>query len=228
MWLYAGYLGAGRTNAPFECFAGLWGVAFLTQGQGWDKNAAAWATTALACFTVITQFLGGPVSSYWPSFRQRMGWLTFLAACGLLGFASFLYSGDGLLPVPLVVASIALLGVSVGSSTVVWAAISTDPLCQGVATSGLVSGFCNTICIFVDGGVQTLVGVVLDLYYDGGHAAGGGNGTDSAAGNGTTDRVYSSLAFARAFLVLAAMYLIAVLCASGLLCIGTPRKTTCE
>ena len=212
MWLLAGYL-AG-TDSPFECFAGLWGVACLTEGQGWKAPSPATATTALALTATVCQFLGGPVSSIWASFRGRMAWLTGLALCGLVSIGPFL-SGSPALPVALVGTAIGLQGISVGSATVVWAAISSDPLCDGVGSSGLVSGAVNTFCIACDALVQTLVGVVLDVYWEGKFNAKG-------------ERVYSSVAFGRAFIILAVAFFCGAACSAAAWIKDLPKPAGAE
>ena len=101
--------------------------------------------------------------------------------------------------------SMLLLGLSVGSATVVWTVISSDPLCDGLDSSGLLSGAVNTLCIFADALVQTLVGVILDANWDGHSYM-----PADRAGDAPTKR-FSPSAFGKAFaLCFAAMSLSAV------------------
>jgi len=87
-----------------------------------------------------------------------------------------------------VLGSMALLGVSFGSTTVTWMLISTDPMCAGAAAAGTVAGAANTICMALDAILQTCFGALLDAFGSGeGHRGG--------------ERVYSPLAYSRALLL---------------------------
>ena len=86
--------------------------------------------------------------------------------------------------------SMALLGVSFGSTTVTWMLISTDPMCAGAAAAGTVAGAANTICMALDAILQTCFGALLDAF-------GSGSGEEHRGG----ERVYSPLAYSRALLL---------------------------
>ena len=206
MWLYAGYLGG--TDAPFETFAGLWGIPYLKQAVGWAKSKAAAATTALVVVATLAQLAGGPLLAHrtWlGTYRRRMAALVLFAAAGAAGFVPSLLARAG----PAAAgggagALVALLGLSVGSCTVVWHCASSDPLCRGARGTGLVAGALNTVIIAIDAVSQTAVGAALGADWAG------------KKNPATGDPVYSPAAYAKAFSILVATFVMAILCAMRL------------
>ena len=164
VWLFAGYL-AG-TDAPFEAFAGLWGVAYLRQAVNMTKSKAGVFVTVLTVISTLSQLGFGPVDAWLPRYRHRTTLLACLSFAGALGLLPFILGMDSLAD-GIIWLAMVLIGLSVGSATVVWTVISSDPLCDGLEASGLLSGAINTLCIFSDAIVQTLVGVILDANWDG-------------------------------------------------------------
>jgi hypothetical protein len=79
--------------------------------------------------------------------------------------------------------------------------ISSDPMCDGLQNSGLVSGFVNTICIFSDAVVQQLFGTIMDDAWD---------GTTTVNPDGTSDDQYGPAAYAKGFGLLVGMYAISI------------------
>lgn len=191
VWLFAGYL-AG-TDAPFEAFAGLWGVAYLQQAVDMTKSKAGLFLSVLTVIATLSQLGFGPVDAWLPRYRHRTTLLAVLSLAGALGLLPFVLGLDSLAD-GVVWLTMVLIGLSVGSATVVWTVISSDPLCDGLEASGLLSGAINTICIFSDALVQTLVGVILDANWDGqSYMPDDGDSGDSKV------KRFSSGAFAKAF-----------------------------
>jgi MFS family permease len=206
MWSYAIYLGS--TDAPFETFAGLWGVAFLTQVYGWTTSKAAVLTTVVVVLSTVSQLITPALQSYFKTVIGRLRVLVCLALLGFLSFLPFLTAplsnpppgGDGMAYI-----SCVALGLSVASCTIIWSIISSDPLCRGTADTGIISGAVNTLCIGYDAVIQQITGVVLTAMWDGGK-------------NASNEPVYGADAFSRAFMVLAGSFLIAAVSSSLATC----------
>ena len=207
MWLFAAFL-AG-SDSPFEAFAGLWGVQYLQQAVGMTKGKASAYTSVLTTVATLSQLGFGPVDALLPRFRQRTGLLMALSTVGALGFVPFVLGRDSLAD-GIALLSMLCIGLSVGSATVVWTVISSDPMCGGLANSGLVSGAINTVCIAFDAIVQSLVGVILDANWSEGSY-------DDDSG---TDRLYSPDAYARAFALCLGMMLLSATAATILRVMG--------
>ena len=156
----------------------------------------------------MAQLAGGPLLAHktWlATYRRRMAALVFFSAAGAAGFVPSLLARAG--PAAAgggAAALVALLGLSVGSCTVVWHCASSDPLCRGARGTGLVAGALNTIIIAIDAVAQTAVGAAL--------GAGWNGRKDPHSG----DPVYSPQAYAKAFSILLATFAVATACAAGL------------
>jgi fucose permease len=199
LWLYAMYLGG--SDAPFETFAGLWGVAFLHQVYGWSKTTAAAATTVVVITSTVSQLAAGGVMGYLRSLRSQLHALTALAVVGLASFAPFLLAPvvAGITTVDwLGWAACVALGLATASCTIVWSVISSDPLCDGSASTGVISGAVNTLCIAYDAAIQQCTGAVLAAMWAGGKDPDG-------------EPVYGPQAFSWAFVVLASSFFLAAL-----------------
>merc|ERR1712217_395283 len=105
---------------------------------------------------------------------------------------------------------------STGGMSVAWALLSADPLCNGGAPTGRISGAVNTVIIGFDAMFTPVFGAVLDLFWDG--------ATDP---EGT--RTYGQSAYCIGFLVCACVMSMSVLCVlvlylqmrrAGLMCNG--------
>ena len=196
MWLYGGYLAC--SDAPFETFAGLWGVAFFQQVYGWSKSKAALGTTLVVLLSTVAQLFAPPLQSRYKTVRERLVMLTCVAILGALSFVAFILPGNN---TALAFTSCVTLGLSVISCTLVWSIISSDPLCEGTKSTGIISGAVNTLCIAFDAIVQQIVGVVLAAMWQ---------GTRNERGEPT----YSASAFSFAFAVLLASFIFAGICSS--------------
>lgn len=206
MWCYALYLGG--TDAPFETFAGLWGVAFLTQVYGWTTSKAATLTTVVVVLSTVSQLITPPLQAYFQTVRAKLHVLLVLALVGFLSFLPFLLAPLSTPPPGGDMAAYAAcvtLGLSVASCTIIWSIISSDPLCRGTADTGIISGAVNTLCIAYDAVIQQITGVVLTAMWNGGK-------------NARSEPVYGAEAFSRAFMVLAGSFLLAAVSSSLATC----------
>ena len=214
MWLYALYLGG--TDAPFETFAGLWGVAYLRQVFLWSKTTAGTGTMLVVIVGTVCQLGAGPALGCMRKLTHKLATLLVLALVGVASFVPFIltsaaYTIPGSTALPLAYASLASLGVTVGSCTIIWSVISSDELCDGTKSTGIISGATNTLVIFFDAVVQQVFGAVLSANWDGGK-------------NKEGEPVYSATAFSRGFMVLAGVFALAALTMVLLLfrsCCGT-------
>ena len=208
MYAYAFFLGG--TDAPFETFAGLWGVTFLHQIYGWSNTQAAAATTIVVVLSTVSQLASGSFLGYYTSMKSRFYSMTGLALLGFVSFVPFLLAPLGPAHSPpggdaLGYVSIVSLGLSVASCTIIWSIISSDPLCGAHnQNTGIISGAVNTVCILYDAVIQQLTGVVLGYMWTG-------------QKNSADERVYDALAFSRSFMVLAGSFGLAILSAVFLL-----------
>jgi hypothetical protein len=207
----------GGTDAPFEAFAGLWGCTFFIQIYQFTPTAAAAATTIIVILSTISQLIVPFLQQYYTKQTSRLYILTVLALLGCVSFLPFL-----LVPVNTFFSthfvgytSSILLGFSVASCTVIWSLISSDKVCNGVQSTGLISGAVNTLCIAYDAFLQQMVGVVLAWNW---------NGKMSPV---TKERVYSAEAFSYAFSILAGSFLMAAAC-STLAATGWREEQSCE
>ena len=198
MWAYAMYLGG--TDAPFETFAGLWGVTFLHQVYEWSKSQAAAATTVVVVLSTVAQIFSGTLMGYVTSMHARLRVMTALSLLGFISFLPFVLAPLGKTSPPggdgVAYGALISLGLSVASCTIIWSIISSDALCAGTASTGIVSGAVNTLCIFYDAVVQQVTGAVLSATW---------NGQTNAA----KEPVYDAHAFSRAFMVLAGSFVLA-------------------
>lgn len=88
LWMLALYLGG--TDAPFETFAGLWGVPFLTQALAFSSSSASRLTTIVVAVGTASQLLAGPLMGYFRSERSKVLTLCGLALLGVIVFVSFI------------------------------------------------------------------------------------------------------------------------------------------
>ena len=98
---------------------------------------------------------------YLRSLRSQLHALTALAVVGLASFAPFLLAPvvAGITTVDwLGWAACVALGLATASCTIVWSVISSDPLCDGSASTGVISGAVNTLCIAYDAAIQQCTG----------------------------------------------------------------------
>lgn len=186
-WLLA-LLGCAMT-APLLAFAGLWGVAWLMQTHQMARPEAASHTSLM----LLGWAIGSPLAGY---LADRIGRrLPIVRAGGLLGLLCFLllvYTPG--LPPFLFGLLFLLTGVGLGATAVCFAVAReiTPPRAVGVAY-GMLNG------AVVGGGAifQPLLGLLLDLQWDGALQAGA--------------PIYSQQAFDLAFLSLAVFLVLALL-----------------
>eukprot|EP00164_Ancoracysta_twista_P011423 GFYU01017597.1.p1 GENE.GFYU01017597.1~~GFYU01017597.1.p1 ORF type:complete len:537 (-),score=73.76 GFYU01017597.1:18-1628(-) len=199
LWLYALYISG--TDAPYETFVGLWGVAFMKQVFNWSGDAASTATMTSIIVSTVFQLVTG-VTLAW-TWKPKMWTIFWLAFCGTASFVILILAASvsSWAEAGVVYAAVVFLGLSTGSITTVWSVISSDPVCNGVMSLGLVSGALNTIVIIADAVVQQIVGVVLNSQWD-------GKRDDTAA------PVYSAAAFSSGFALLSACFAVSCLCAA--------------
>ena len=216
LWLFALVL-TGQ-DAPFEAFEGVWGVSYLSQAVGMSSSKAALFTSALAVLAAASQLSSGPICAVVKRHRQRSVLIIVLGLLGVAGFVPFVLGLPSLADA-VVGTSVVLLGLSGGITSIAWVLISSDPLCNGLADSGLVSGFVNTIVMGVDAVVQSLVGVIMDVSWDGEYASDDdGGGSDDDDGR---EREYGAGAYGGAFLLCAVV--MAAAAGSGVaLCVAGP------
>mmetsp|Transcript_34738 Transcript_34738/g.79247 ORF Transcript_34738/g.79247 Transcript_34738/m.79247 type:complete len:455 (+) Transcript_34738:93-1457(+) len=192
IWLYALYLGG--TDAPFETIAGLFGVSCLEQAFNWTEPDATTATTVLVIVATVSQLAAGPVLGFTPKLSSKLAVLIVLSSLGVVSLLPFVVHATA--TTITLYAGIVALGVMVGSTTIIWAIISSDSLCAGTRSTGLVSGATNTLVIAIDAIVQNVVGLILGANFHGQYDPSGA-------------RVYDAGAYAQAFSVLMAVLVMA-------------------
>jgi len=149
---------------PVLAFGGLWGVPYLMQSYGIDRPAAAGAVSLLFVgFGVGAPFLG------WYSDHIGRRRLPLLISAGLTLFtlAIFLY-GPGL---PLAMACVLFILQGVGAGGMVISLAAARELNPPNAT-GAVFGMVNTAVVAGAALFQPLIGLLLDLNWDGAVMAG--------------------------------------------------------
>ena len=170
--------------APIFAFAALWGVPYLMQIYGLPREAAAAMTSAMLIGMGGGSFLFGWVSDRLG--RRRPVMLAGAASAAVL-MSLILYGPD--LPPVAVAVLLFLCGLSGGAIVLsfVGAAEHGPPDASGAAIS-----FANMMIIASGALTQPLVGLLLDLNWDGAMAAGA--------------RVYPPEAYAIAFAPLPALF----------------------
>ncbi|HKY94990.1 MAG TPA: MFS transporter, partial [Kiloniellales bacterium] len=151
-------IGAAMT-APMLAFAGLWGVAWLMQTQGYSRPEAG-ATTSLL---LLGWAVGSPLAG-WTSDRlgRRKPVLQVGCLLTLAALLPVLYVSG--LAAPLLWLCFALTGAAAGSMSVAFAlARSANPESDTGAAFGLLNG-----AVVASGAVfQPLIGFLLDLGWEG-------------------------------------------------------------
>lgn len=176
------------TSGPLLVFGGLWGVPFTMLRYGVDKPTAGF-TVALGLFGVAA---GSPV---WGWASDRIGLRKPLILVGTL-IAALSLGGALYLPgLPFDVYRVLMFLYGFGGSAMVVAyALCREHNADGA--TGAALGVVNT-CAALSGALfQPVIGMVLDWRWDGTLQAGA--------------RVYSLGAYADAFLVLPALYVVAI------------------
>ncbi|HLS67864.1 MAG TPA: MFS transporter [Kiloniellales bacterium] len=186
-WLLA--LLACAMTAPLLAFAGLWGVAWLMQTHGMERTEAASHTSLM----LVGWALGSPLAGYLADrIGRRMPIIRSSALFGLLSLLLLLYVPN--LPSYLFALLFLTTGIGLGA-TAVGFAVARDmvpPRAVGAAYGMINSALVGAGAIF-----QPLLGLLLDLQWDGRMEAGA--------------PVYSKSAFDLAFLSLIFFLLLALL-----------------
>jgi MFS family permease len=156
-WL-CGVIGGSMTAAMLS-FGGLWAVPYLGVAYGFDRPTAAWSASLL--------FIGWGIAS--PAFglisdrvRRRRGLLligTIGAVATILPIA--LLSG---LPIWLLWALLFMHGAFASSMIIVFASVREH---NRVGAAGAAMGVVNTFVVGSGALFQPLIGIVLDLMWDG-------------------------------------------------------------
>ncbi len=158
-WLLVGVTGA--LGPPILAFAGLWGVPFLQQVYGLPAASAGLFTSLL----LLAWAAGGPLSG---ALSDAVGRRPVLLGGALLQLAG--WTAVATLPPPALLAG-ALLLLGLGGGTMVVAfALARDRFGELAAATAL--GIVNSAVLLVGAGVQTLLGVLLDLGWRGEFAEG--------------------------------------------------------
>ncbi len=149
-WLLIGITGA--LGPPILAFAGLWGVPFLQQVYGMSAASAGLLSSTM----LLAWAAGGPVMG---ALSDRFGRRPVLVGGALLQLAGWavLLSFP---PVLLLVAALMALGLGGGAMVVAYA-LARDRFGELAAATAL--GIVNTAVLLVGAGMQTLLGMLLDL-----------------------------------------------------------------
>src|SRR5699024_2451693 len=146
-------------TAPLLAFASLWGVAWLMQVHGMGRTAAATHTSLM----LVGWAVGSPLAGY---LADRIGRrMPIVRSCALLGFSSLvllLYVPN--LPDLLFALLFLTAGIGFGATAVCFA-VARDmvpPRAVGVAYGMINSALVGAGAIF-----QPLLGLLLDLQWDG-------------------------------------------------------------
>jgi sugar phosphate permease len=159
-------LAASGVYATELAFVGLWGVPYLTQVYGFDRVRAANTIALVAVGMMVGAPLVGWLSDRWLE-RRRLPFVGFLgvyAACWLP------LALPGLRPAPTMLGPLFfLMGLSGSCLVLVWACARevNDP-----GRVGIVMGFCNAPIFLGFALLQWLMGVILDVRWQGLVAAG--------------------------------------------------------
>ncbi len=153
-WLLVGITGA--LGPPILAFAGLWGVPFLEQVYGFPAASAGLFTSLL----LLAWAAGGPLSG---ALSDTIGRRPVLLGGAVLQLAG--WTVIAMLPPPLLLAA-ALIVLGLGGGTMVVAfALARDRFGETAAATAL--GIVNSAVLLVGAGIQTLLGLLLDLGWQG-------------------------------------------------------------
>lgn len=156
-WIIA--LAVSTMNAPILAFAGLWGVPYLVQVYGLERTLAGAGTSIM----LLGWAFGAPLSG-WLSERLRRRKAVFVAgaAIALAGWLAMTLGG----PLPLAALYLLFALIGVGSGVAILAFVFARER-VGAEISGSVSAVINTTIMAVAALCQYLMGLFLDLGWDG-------------------------------------------------------------
>jgi sugar phosphate permease len=181
-WVY-GFI-FGGLDVPFENLAGLWGATFLEQSQGFSKTNAAHVCSILVLASAAAMMLSGWIMQRVLGYNRRIEVALFCATVGVVGMVPMVLQEQ--LPNGTMILSFLLQGFGQTAVGFCWVVLIRDHLHLGVAT-----GFMNTIGIAMDAVGESVVGMLMDVEWD---------GTKRADGTA----IYSKRDFGLAFLYLLA------------------------
>ena len=149
----------GATGVPVLAFASLWGVPYMVEAHGISRPNAALSTSLL----LIGFGLGGTVFGWFSDYiGRRKPQLVVSTVVMLLSFAAAVYIPG--LPLWLVRVLLLINGLAVGASAICYVAAREHnrPDAVGVSTAAV-----NVMAGGIGGGMQPVIGWVLDLYWEG-------------------------------------------------------------
>lgn len=147
-----------------EGFADVWGVPYLTTAYGFAKSDAA----LLVSFIFMGMLFGGPVLAF---FSKKLGNYTVIGICGIgLSLAFLVLISDKISNWWLLSALFFTVGLMCCYQVIVFAAGST---LVSEKHLGITVAFLNCINMFGGSFFHTLIGKVMDFYWEGGLTANG-------------------------------------------------------
>lgn len=198
VWIIAGF--AAAMSGPMLAFGGLWGVPYLSALYGLDRPTAAFCASLM----FIGWAVGAPFSGWLSDYLKRRKMPLIVSAALALGLMAVLFLGPEL---PLTVAAVLIFAIGLTSSMMVicFALVRelSDPKVHGAAT-----GFVNCFTVGSGAVLQPVIGIILDLGWDGTMAEGA--------------RVYSAETYRLAFWTLIGSGVVGVICATF------TRETRCR
>ena len=189
VWVIAGM--AAAMSGPMLAFGGLWGVPYMSAQYGLDRPTAAFCASLM----FIGWAIGAPVSGWLSDYLRRRKVPLVISSMLALSLMTILFLGPDM-PLSVAAALIFATGLSSSMMVICFALVRelSDPKIHGAAT-GLVN------CFTVGSGalLQPVIGIILDLHWDGTMADG--------------VRIYAAETYRVAFWTLIASGLFGVLCA---------------
>lgn len=183
---------AAAMSGPMLAFGGLWGVPYLMQRYGLERPDAAFCTSLLFIGWAVGAPLAGWLSDH---VGLRKTPLLLAASLPLLAMVVLFFGPD----ISLTAASAIIFFIGLTSSMMV--------LCFALGreisrpeTHGSVTGFVNAFTVGSGALLQPIIGLMLDLQWDGAMAEG--------------VRIYTVEAYNTAFLSLIASGVLGLVCAS--------------
>lgn len=157
LWLLAAV--ACLFSGPLLTFGGLWGVPYLVQVHGLSKVDAGMVTSAM----LAAWALGGPAAG-WASDRigRRKPLMLVGGAVSIAAWLALLLPAEP--PLPLVMLLCVLIGAAAGPMVIAFAQAGD---LFGGRSAASAAGVVNTAVLLLGAGLQTLVGRLLDLRWDG-------------------------------------------------------------
>lgn len=157
VWLIAGY--ACFSYLPISAFSELWAVPFLMKIYSIPNETAAQGNILLYIGTALGSLLAAWLSDFIESRKKVM--MSFLLAAILLFYVIIFWNG---LPLWLMFSLLFFVGIFSGAQVIGFACINEM---YPTSMSGTASGLTNCIVMMGPIILQPLLGLVLDLVWDG-------------------------------------------------------------